>query len=103
MKKWIFLIGLVAFLEASYNYYSYTMLGFPDGHLTELDQVYKIFHPIFSSLFLLTVILSIFVFFKKSFDLKMVLALLFLLILLNAALLGFDIYFSNTFDNGRGG
>lgn len=105
MKKWITLIGAVAFLEAIYNYYSYTMLGFPDGHLTELDQVYKSFYPIYACLFLLTSILSTGIFFRKSLKLniKIVIALLILLVLLNATYLGFDFYFSNTYDSGQGG
>ncbi len=81
-------------------YYEQSMIGFPDGHLTEYDRFYiKVLYPIFfysNILFLVVFILSLFVE-KKSRQ------ILFLYIGIIIIYLIVNYYFSLNLENGQGG
>lgn len=104
-KLCLFGMGCVALLEMGFFYYETTLLGLPEGHLTELTKIRRLAYPVFSSWFCILALVSFFVGLKpaKSASRKTVVVFLFVLVGLNAVVFFADNFFGLHFDNGSGG
>lgn len=90
-------LSLVAGL---FSYYEQSMLGFPDGHLTEYERFYKnVLFPMYFCLNILFFLVFMFSFFanKRSGPLLMVYLILLVVYQVTAY------YFSLNLENGQGG
>ncbi|MEP2237396.1 MAG: hypothetical protein ABJI22_03475 [Maribacter sp.] len=81
-------------------YYTNSMIGFPDSHLTEFDRFYKkIIFPIFMTVnVLFLMVYSTFFFIKKKASYLLIAQLLVLIIYTVV-----NYYFSIHLENGQGG
>ncbi|PJZ67541.1 hypothetical protein EHQ27_12175 [Leptospira wolffii] len=98
-----FFSALLPFLAAFYFYYERSLLGFPDGHKTELDEVHSVFflilifwNLIFGFLF------SFLIFQKRNFrDVNRRITIVYILSVPIA--FAIEIYLRSVFDHGTGG
>ncbi len=56
-----FLLAGVAFVMICLYYRKWSLIGFPDGHRTELDSVYEKVYPVYMVISLLFMLLSLYV------------------------------------------
>ncbi|QLG44102.1 hypothetical protein [Costertonia aggregata] len=100
-KRWYGILGSISVaIGAILSYYDYTMIGFPDGHLTEFDRFFKSFlFPVYIGLNVLFGVLFLnALFLKKKSRLTF-----FLYLILSTIFLAATYYFSITLENGQGG
>jgi hypothetical protein len=74
------LLLLICSLIITYNYLEWKYLGFPDGHLTELDNTQLILLPVFSVLYTGILLIGIYQLMKKRINLKRQRSWLFILL-----------------------
>ncbi|MFI8606274.1 hypothetical protein ACIGCP_17535 [Cellulophaga baltica] len=96
----IAVLGLIITIILGFLYHlDQSMIGFPDGHLTEYDRFYKkVLYPIFfflNTIFFIAFILSVFVKTKP----KQILVLYFILMVIYLVI---NNYFSLNLENGQG-
>ncbi|MEP2281499.1 hypothetical protein [Maribacter sp.] len=91
---------VISLIVISSLYYTNSMVGFPDGHLTEFDWFYKkVIFPIFMTInVLFLMIFSTFIYVKKKAGYLLIAQLLVLIIYTVV-----NYYFSIHLENGQGG
>jgi len=105
LKLCLWTLALVAIGQTVFFYYEFSSIGFPDGHLTELDRIRKIAYPLFSSWFFLFGLISGFVGMRpaKSASGRTIVVFVLVLFAINASVYSIDRFCASKFENGTGG
>jgi membrane protease YdiL (CAAX protease family) len=101
-NKSSYLFSIIALLLGVYFYYDFQLIGFPDGHLTEFEQITKKIYQFYTVIFFLFTLYFFYLGRKSKKNRKPKLTYIFFLVFIGLILI-INYYLKTQLGNGGGG